>query len=128
MLRRRLPEGSRESSLWDGWLESLMILRAFLVHRRCRCPGGREAHLQQCGGQFARPFAEPCGCQQCCFQTRRCCSRSGGFSDVHPFEGSGYIRDRKREWTHLFCSSGIALCVDSVISLETSIKSVELVR
>ncbi len=24
----------------------------------CRCPGGREAHLQQCGGQFARPFAE----------------------------------------------------------------------
>ncbi len=33
MLRRRLPEGSRESSLWDGWLESLIILRAFLVHR-----------------------------------------------------------------------------------------------
>ncbi len=28
MLRRRLPEGSRESSLWDGWLESLIILRA----------------------------------------------------------------------------------------------------
>ncbi len=25
MLWRRLPEGSRESSLWDGWLESLMI-------------------------------------------------------------------------------------------------------
>ncbi|KAI7791924.1 putative thyrotropin-releasing hormone-degrading ectoenzyme, partial [Triplophysa rosa] len=31
MLRRRLPEGSRESSLWDGWLESLMLLRAFLT-------------------------------------------------------------------------------------------------
>ncbi len=77
MLRRRLPEGSRESSLWDGWLESLMILRAFLMHRLCRCPGGREAHLQQCGGQFARPFAELCGCQRCCFQTRRWCSRSG---------------------------------------------------
>ncbi len=30
MLRRRLPEGSRESRLWDGWLESLIILRAFL--------------------------------------------------------------------------------------------------
>ncbi len=41
------------------------------------CPGGREAHLQQCGGQFARPFAEPCGCQRCCFQTRRWYSRSG---------------------------------------------------
>ncbi len=24
---------------------------------------------QQCGGQFARPFAELCGCQTCCFQT-----------------------------------------------------------
>ncbi len=24
MLRRRLPEGSRENSLWDGWLESLV--------------------------------------------------------------------------------------------------------
>ncbi len=24
-----------------------------------------------------------------------------GFTDVHPFEGSGYIRDRKRQWTHL---------------------------
>ncbi len=42
-----------------------------------RCPGGREAHLQQCGRQFAQPFAELCGCQQCCFQTRRWCSRSG---------------------------------------------------
>ncbi len=31
MLRKRCPEGSRESSLWDGWLESLIILRAFLV-------------------------------------------------------------------------------------------------
>ncbi len=29
MLRRRLPEGSRESRLWDGWLESLTILRGF---------------------------------------------------------------------------------------------------
>ncbi len=48
-----------------------------------------------------------------------------GFTDVHPFEGSGYIRDRKREWTHLFCS---ALCVGGGVSLETSIKSVELVR
>ncbi len=38
-------------------------------------PGvGREAHLHQCGGQFARPFAELCGCQRCCFQTRRWCS------------------------------------------------------
>ncbi len=43
----------------------------------CRYPGGREAHLQQCGGQFARPFAEPCGCQRCCFHTRRWYSRSG---------------------------------------------------
>ncbi len=25
----------------------------------CRYPGGREAHLQQCGGQFAWHFAEP---------------------------------------------------------------------
>ncbi len=30
---RHLPEGNRESSLWDGWLESLMILLAFLIHR-----------------------------------------------------------------------------------------------
>ncbi len=32
MLRRRLPDGSRESSLWDGWLESLVILWDFLIH------------------------------------------------------------------------------------------------
>ncbi len=37
--------------------------------------------------------------------------------------------DRKREWTHLFCSSRVsALCVGGVISLEPSIKGVELVR
>ncbi len=55
--------------------------------------------------------------------------RAHGFTDVHPFEGSGYIRDRKREWTDLFCSSrGSALCVGGVISLETSIKGVELIR
>ncbi len=55
--------------------------------------------------------------------------RAHGFTDVHPFEGSGYICDRKREWTHLFCSSrGSARCLGGVISLETSIKSVELVR
>ncbi len=35
MLRRRLPEGSRESSLWDGWLESLIILQGF----PCTPPG-----------------------------------------------------------------------------------------
>ncbi len=35
-----------------------MILRAFPPGY----PGGREAHLQQCGGQFAQPFAELCGC------------------------------------------------------------------
>ncbi len=45
------------------------------------------------------------------------------------FKGSGYIRDRNGEWNHLFCSSrGSALCVGSVVSLETSIKSVKLVR
>ncbi len=55
--------------------------------------------------------------------------RAHGFTDVHPFERSGYIRDRKREWTDLFCSSRVsALCMGGVISLETSIKSVELVR
>ncbi len=32
MLRKRRPEGNRESSLWDRWLESLIILRAFLVN------------------------------------------------------------------------------------------------
>ncbi len=54
--------------------------------------------------------------------------RTHSFADVHPFEGSGYIRDRKGEWTHLFCSSrGSPLCVGSVVSLETSIKSVGLV-
>ncbi len=31
MLRRRLPEGSRESSLWDGWLESLIIKDSSLI-------------------------------------------------------------------------------------------------
>ncbi len=52
-----------------------------------------------------------------------------GFSDVHPFEGSGYIRDRKREWTHFLCSSrGSALCVGGGVSLETSIESVALIR
>ncbi len=39
------------------------------------------------------------------------------------------ISATKRERTHLFCSSRrSALCVGGVISLETSIKSVELVR
>ncbi len=39
------------------------------------------------------------------------------------------IHDRKRECTHLFCSSrGSALCVGGVVSLETSIESIELVR
>ncbi len=61
MLRRRLPEGSRESSLWGGRLESLMILRAFLYNAWCRCPGGRKAHLQQCGRKFAQPFAVASG-------------------------------------------------------------------
>ncbi len=77
MLWRRLPEGSRESSRWDGWLESLMILRAFLIHDWFRCPEGREAHLQKCGGQFEWPIAELCGWQRCCFQTRRWCSQLG---------------------------------------------------
>ncbi len=27
----------------------------------CRYPGGREAHLQKCGGQFAQPFAVASG-------------------------------------------------------------------
>ncbi len=53
--------------------------------------------------------------------------RTHGFADVHPFEGSGYIRDRKGEWTHLCSSRGSPLCVGSVVSLETSIKSVGLV-
>ncbi len=57
------------SPWWSSWLS--------LYTAWCRCPGGREAHLQQCGGQFAQPFAELCGCQRCCFQTRRWCSRSG---------------------------------------------------
>ncbi|XP_051524280.1 3-ketoacyl-CoA thiolase, mitochondrial-like [Myxocyprinus asiaticus] len=33
MLRYRLPDGSSENSPWLGWLESLMILRAFFTHR-----------------------------------------------------------------------------------------------
>ncbi len=46
-----------------------------------------------------------------------------------PFQESGYIRDRKGEWTHLFCSShGSALCMGGVVSLETSKKSINLVR
>ncbi len=53
MLRRRLPKGSRESSLWGGRLESLMILLVSLYTAWCRCPGGRKAHLQQCGGKNA---------------------------------------------------------------------------
>ncbi len=47
MLRRRLPEGSRESSLWDG-LESLMILLAFLIHRLGGDAAGQDA-LQSAG-------------------------------------------------------------------------------
>ncbi len=39
------------------------------------------------------------------------------------------VRDRNGECTHLLCSSrGSALCVGGVISLEPSIKGVELVR
>ncbi len=58
---------------WSPWWSSGLSLHTAW----CRCPGGREAYLQQCSGQFARPFAELCGCQRCCFQTRRWCSRSG---------------------------------------------------
>ncbi len=47
---------------WSPWWSSELSLYAW-----CR----------QCGGQFARPFAKLCGCQRCCFQTRRWCSRSG---------------------------------------------------
>ncbi len=55
--------------------------------------------------------------------------RTHSFADVHPFEGSGYIHDRKGECTHLFCSSrGSALCMGGVVSLETSIKIIKLVR
>ncbi len=55
--------------------------------------------------------------------------RTHSFADVHPFEGSGYIHDRKGEWTDLFCSSrGSALCMGGVVSLETSIKMIKLVR
>ncbi len=78
MLRRHLPEGSREradcgTGGWSPWWSS--CLSSYTAW--CRCPGGREAHLQQCHGQFARPFAELFGCQRCCFQTKRWCSRSG---------------------------------------------------
>ncbi len=31
MLWKRRPEGSRESSLWDGWLESLIILLLYCL-------------------------------------------------------------------------------------------------
>ncbi len=67
----------REQTVWMGgwspwWSSWLSLYTAW-----CRCPGGREAQLQQCGWQFARPYAELCGCQRCCFQTRRWCSRSG---------------------------------------------------
>ncbi len=46
MLWRRLPEGSRESSLWDGvwnhwWSSGFSLYTAW-----CRCPGGREDPLQ----------------------------------------------------------------------------------
>ncbi len=53
ILRNHLPEGIRENSPWLGWLESLMILRVSSCTAWCRCPGGREAHLLQCGRQFA---------------------------------------------------------------------------
>ncbi len=58
---------------WSPWWSSGLSLYIAC----CRCLGGREAHLQQCGRQFARPFAKLCGCQRCCFQTRRWCSWSG---------------------------------------------------
>ncbi len=74
MLQRRLPERAVCGTCgWSPWWSSGLSLYTTW----CRYPGGREAHLQQCGGQFTRPFAEPCGCQRCCFQTRRWCSRSG---------------------------------------------------
>ncbi len=45
-----------------------MILWAFLYTAWCRCPGGREAHFQQCGRASSHaPFAEPCGCQRVLF-------------------------------------------------------------
>ncbi len=42
---------------WSHWWSSgLSSCTAW-----CRCPGEREAHLLQCGGQFAQPFAIAAG-------------------------------------------------------------------
>ncbi len=35
--------------------------------------------------------------------------RTHSFADVHPFEGLGYIHDRKAECTRLFCSSRVGV-------------------
>ncbi len=63
MLRRRLPEGNRESSLWDGWLESLIILRAFLVHRK-EVAGSSHDPLQSpavASGAVSKPGGDAAG-------------------------------------------------------------------
>ncbi len=60
---------------WSHWWSS----RLSSYTAWCRCPGGREAHLQQCGGQFAQPFAELCECCWCSFHTRQWCCQSGCF-------------------------------------------------
>ncbi len=55
MLQGRLPEGSRESRLWDGWLESLIILRAFLIHH----PVGGKLTSNNVAGSSHDPLQSP---------------------------------------------------------------------
>ncbi len=58
MLRRRLPEGSRESRLWDGWLESLIILRDFLVDV---LEGGKLTSNNVAGSAVSKPSGDTAG-------------------------------------------------------------------
>ncbi len=58
MQRRRLSEGNRESRLWDGWLESLMILGLSLYTAGVDILEGGKLTSNNVGGAVRRPFAE----------------------------------------------------------------------
>ncbi len=52
MLRKRRPEGSKESRLWDGWLESF---GAFPLHGTVRFGTARYGTVRLSSGRFAFP-------------------------------------------------------------------------
>ncbi len=70
MVAARRVHGSAGKSLWWSSMLSSHIAG-------CRCPGGREAHLQWCAGPSELFSSGLSSWEWCCSRTRRWCSLSG---------------------------------------------------